>query len=252
MPMNSPESTISCSGFCARCNREHVLYQGQAHNACLELMQALREKRRIDLNVSDAKADPRFSTDILFGEGRGHMFGAMVYRDAEGQTGTLRAFSGQYNGVWDVDGWAPPLVDVAEFERINMPGERAIKAMGRRMDAFESVSPEYGALRRERRKMSQALMQDLFNLYRLSNFAGETRSLAEVFPGKGIPTGTGECCAPKLLGCAVRNGWVPLGIAEFYWGRENRSGTRQHGVFYPACEEKCRPILGFMLCGLDD
>ena len=43
-----------------------------------------------------------------------------------------------------------------------------------------------------------------------------------------------------------------FGLAEFYWGRENRSGNRRHALFYPSCEEKCRPILGFMLCGLEE
>jgi tRNA pseudouridine32 synthase/23S rRNA pseudouridine746 synthase len=64
--------------------------------------------------------------------------------------------------------------------------------------------------------------------------------------------GVGECCAPKLLNYAALNGLKPLGLSEFYWGKENKSGTRKHGEFYPACAEKCQPILGFMLCGIKE
>jgi hypothetical protein len=67
-----------------------------------------------------------------------------------------------------------------------------------------------------------------------------------------MPTGTGDCCGPKLLAQAAIEGLRPLGLAEFYWGRENRSGSRRHTTFSASCPEKCGPILGFMLCGLDE
>ena len=96
------------------------------------------------------------------------------------------------------------------------------------------------------------LMQQIHRLYRLKNFRGQEISLFSAYSGKnGIPTGTGDCCAPKLLNLAASRGLIPLGLAEFYWGRENRSKSRIHGHFYPSCREKCQPILGFMLCGLE-
>jgi hypothetical protein len=75
-------------------------------------------------------------------------------------------------------------------------------------------------------------MTRIQGLYRLSNFRGESRPMTEVFQG-GIPTGAGDCCAPKLLNHAALHGLTPLGISEFYWGRENRSGRRKHGEFHP-------------------
>lgn len=41
-------------------------------------------------------------------------------------------------------------------------------------------------------------------------------------------------------------------VAEFWMGAPPPSGGRTDGEFYTACEERCQPILGFMLCGLDD
>ncbi|MFM7425809.1 MAG: RluA family pseudouridine synthase, partial [Elainella sp.] len=64
----------------------------------------------------------------------------------------------------------------------------------------------------------------------------------------GLPTGTGDCCAPKLLHWAALNGWKPLTLAEFWWGRPEPG--RIVGEFYAACEERCQPLLGFLLSGL--
>ena len=75
--------------------------------------------------------------------------------------------------------------------------------------------------------------------------------MTEIFLGGGDPpSGTGDCCGPKLLHHAAVNGIQPEAMAEFFWGRDNVSGTRAHGHLYPACTAKCAPILGFQLCGL--
>ena len=95
-------------------------------------------------------------------------------------------------------------------------------------------------------------MRAIHDLYRLQNFHSQRAGLEEIFAAKkGVPTGTGDCCAPKLLQYAALHNLTPLALAEFYFGRENRSGTRQHGCFYPSCRTKCYPILGFMLCGAE-
>jgi hypothetical protein len=95
-------------------------------------------------------------------------------------------------------------------------------------------------------------MQEIHAMYRLPNFRGQVVPLPlAVHPEGNAPTGTGDCCAPKLLGYAAAHNLTPLGLAEFYFGRTNRSGTREHGRFYPSCLDKCGRILGFMLCGLE-
>ena len=250
----------SASGFCAACGTVHSLPVGNSRKYALELMRQLEKHQRIDF-LDQKVGTPRrgvrgqfgelslpnstsvFSTDVLFSEARGHMFGVLECEDAAGNTVVLKAFSGQYNGEWLADGWVPPILDVNEFHRLSDPVDREIKQLDRLI--AENKSPE---LIQKRKALSQDLMKQIHALYQLINFRGETRPLTEVFKG-GIPTGTGDCCAPKLLNYAAKNGLKPLGLSEFYWGRENRSGTRKHGEFYSACAEKCQPILGFMLCG---
>lgn len=242
-----------CGGYCRACGQVHGLGEGAARRHGVELMRKLDQTGRIDLMAEDHEADPRCSTDYLFGQARGQMFGVMEYLDQDGNYNTARAFSGQYNGLWHVPGWVPPVVDTKAQERISSPVEYRIKELGKHIDGLEKGSLLRQTMVRTRREMSRQLMKEIHSLYLFTNFRGQTRRLKDIFLGTGgMPTGTGDCCAPKLVHYAARNGFIPLGIAEFYWGRENRSHTRQHGCFYPACKEKCRPILGFMLCGLDE
>ncbi|MFA7369556.1 MAG: hypothetical protein WC334_07935, partial [Kiritimatiellales bacterium] len=248
--MTWPNQRAAANGFCSTCGTVHSLPVGNSRKCALELMAQLEEHKRIDcLPVSNLQSEiinHKFSTDYLLGEARGQMFGVLECEDGSSNTVVLRAFSCQYNGEWLVDGWVPPILDVAEFHRLSDPVDREIKQLDRLI--AEQKNPE---LIQKRKALSQDLMKQIHALYLLTNFRGETKPMTEVFQG-GIPTGAGDCCAPKLLNYAALNGLKPLGLSEFYWGKENKSGARKHGEFYPACAEKCQPILGFMLCGIEN
>ena len=228
----------------------HVLESKLAEKACLTLMETLQTQKRIDFEAESGK--PELHTDYLFGDARGKMFGVLVCINDAGDEIVLKAFSGQYNGIWHVLGWVPPVVEAEKMEYISRDVEKEIKALGRQMAEYEVGDPKRTVLKHKRRDLSRTLMAEIHDLYSLMNFKAEKNKLRDVFLGTGIPTGTGDCCAPKLLQYAALNGLHPVSMAEFYWGKENRSGSKQHGQFYPACAEKCQPILGYMLCGLDN
>ncbi len=107
------------------------------------------------------------------------------------------------------------------------------------------------ALRTERKQLSRALQAEMHGATELANLAGEPVALQAAFGPDGIPTGTGECCAPKLLQEAARRGLRPTGLAEFWWGPAPADGGRAPGVFYGACTDRCIPIMGHLLCGID-
>ena len=112
---------------------------------------------------------------------------------------------------------------------------------------------EIDALKSRRKSMSEALQERIFRLFIVSNARGECRDLVEIFKPLGTlpPAGAGECCAPRLLNYAYNNDLRPVCMAEFWWGESPVGEVRHHGHFYPACRSKCKPILDFMLQGLD-
>ncbi|TIH17024.1 hypothetical protein D0S45_07605 [Marinifilum sp. JC120] len=252
--MNGTEiftNNISCSGYCTRCKATHTLSAGKAIHLCLELMATLDATKRADFDLPLEHAEPDFSTDYLFGKARGQMFGIMTYLDHAGQEYSAKAFSGQYNGNWEIPGWVSPIINPHEFQKLTESTEKEIKRIGREMEKLTPKTADHDTLSAQRKKLSQNLMREIHAIYAVHNFRGKTRPMPEIIYGnKGIPTGTGDCCAPKLLNFAAKNGYTPLSIAEFYYGKENRSRTKKHKQFYPSCADKCGLILGYMLCGL--
>ncbi len=106
-------------------------------------------------------------------------------------------------------------------------------------------------LKEKRRRMSKDLQILLFNQFVICNARKEKRCLNELFAPKLPPSGAGECCAPKLLQYAYLNNLHPLCMGEFWMGKSPKDIVRVEGEFYPACVSKCKPILDFMLQGLE-
>lgn len=138
----------------------------------------------------------------------------------------------------------------AELKRLRRRHEERIDDALRERDAFEAGLLR---LRNERKRMSEALQERIFHLFVMHNARGEQRDLVEIFKHTGAipPAGAGECCAPRLLEYAYRHSLHPVCMAEFWWGDSPAGVVRHHGHFYPACRSKCKPILDFMLQGLD-
>ena len=138
----------------------------------------------------------------------------------------------------------------AELKRIRQRHEAALAEI---TDEIADYQQHINDLKARRKAMSEALQERIFRLFIVSNARGERRDLVEVFRPLGTlpPAGAGECCAPRLLNYAYGNGLRPVCMAEFWWGASPVGEVRHHGHFYPACRSKCKPILDFMLQGLD-
>ncbi|MEG3921552.1 pseudouridine synthase [Microcoleus sp. T3_A4] len=118
------------------------------------------------------------------------------------------------------------------------PLKQLIEAADRRMQA----------LKQRRKELSRELQTQMHAAYTLVNFLGTSRSISSLMPTNSIPTGTGDCCAPKLLHYAAANNLKPLAMAEFWWGPA--SGDKIQGEFYGACGDRCQHLMGFLLSGL--
>lgn len=123
-------------------------------------------------------------------------------------------------------------------------------------DQVNAADAKMRQLKCDRKQISRQLQAQMHAAYQLTNFAGESSSLDQLMPA--LPTGTGDCCAPKLLHYAATHGLEPLAMAEFWWDgtfdhAANNAGEpeeKRSGQFYGACAERCQPIMGFLLSGL--
>ena len=121
-------------------------------------------------------------------------------------------------------------------------------------DSLKTLEHEITEMKEKRKSMSDSLQQWLFEQYLILNAKGGKKTLCEIFADtpQGVPpSGAGDCCAPKLLQYAYENNLKPICMAEFWWGQSPKAEIRHHLHYYPACRSKCKPILGFMLQGLN-
>lgn len=138
----------------------------------------------------------------------------------------------------------------SKLRNLNLVFEEQIKTLKQQVAFFEN---QINSLKTERKERSNTLQQYLFHQYQFLNKEGEIKDLLAIFKNTPFdipPAGAGECAAPKLLQYAFANGLTPICMAEFWWGDSPKSEIRKHGQYYPACQGKCKPILGHMLAGI--
>ncbi len=189
---------------------------------------------------------------------RGKMFGVLIVESpcvSPPQQGEsegvffLAAYSGLLAGRNDWDYFVPPVYDAQQPDGYFKTKEREI-----------SLTSHSSPL--TTKKMSQDLQSWLFHQYQLLNARGESKDLVDIWQSYYSrpklqrkfplpPGGTGDCCAPKLLQYAYQQGLRPVCMAEFWWGQPTKEELRRHLNYYPACRGKCKPILTWMLQGLE-
>ena len=174
--------------------------------------------------------------------GKGKMFGVLVCREEAGGMGFLAAFSGTLDGRTCHPYFVEPVYDLMEEGSYFKQEETAISLLAHSDDEEK---------KEEGRRRSVALQRWLFAQYSFLNARGERAPMAQLFEGTTPPSGTGDCCAPKLLQAAYRRHLTPLCMGEFWMGQSPRNEIRREGMFYPACSAKCKPLLRHMLLGLD-
>ncbi|MEA5512386.1 pseudouridine synthase [Crocosphaera sp. UHCC 0190] len=133
-----------------------------------------------------------------------------------------------------------------KWEKKQLKQERD-KSLQSLQETINTAAIKISQLRQERKQLSRQLQAQMHAVYSITNFAGKSYSLQDLLP-HGLPTGTGDCCAPKLLHYAATHELKPLAMAEFWWGPS--LGDKIPGRFYGPCRERCQPLMGFLLSGL--
>ncbi len=208
---------------------------------------------------------------------KGQMFGVLVCVQPSGKEVVLRAFSGQFNSAWYIEGFVPPLLDEKKYLECIKNSDVLIHEITDKIKEAEKAGAsetEIQKLKEKRHAMSKQSMKEIFDLYEIpviekfetvssyewtnplnqkkyTNYITEpkivSKKIFDFWNNNLPPTGAGECCAPKLLAYALNYKLRPVSLAEFYYGQPNNSGTKIHKQFYPPCLEKCMPILPSML-----
>ena len=167
---------------------------------------------------------------------------------------------------------------IRESQYMKAELHRTKKRYAALLQAAEAEAEEYNRriaeLKSARKRKSDHLQRWLFSQFIFQNARGERKDLLSIFRnyyllhspqsvlathfatmGEQItlfpPSGTGECCEPKLLQYAFAHGMRPVEMAMFWWGEAPKTEIRQHGQFYPACNGKCKPLLTWMLKGMN-
>ena len=184
-----------------------------------------------------------------------------------------------------------------QFEKGEYRRQKAAwnERVGKCRDALQVIQDHITSLKQERKRKSDSLQHWLFEHFVMLNAKGEKKNLLDIFSewaertgSKCVipPSGSGECCAPKLLQYAYIKGLKPVEIAEICpspalrasspqgarrklplfaenvigntnfslapWGEDaRRAGEGPSFSFRPACQSRCKPILDWMLQGLE-
>jgi len=180
---------------------------------------------------------------------KGKMFGILVVQKEDNTYSYLGTVSGKLQGNTICDKFVPSVFDDSTDDYFINRGMKELTEIGSQIKETDKPS-EISLLTEKRKQKSFALQQQLFENYQFLNSLGEEKNVLQIFESSSHgnpPAAAGECAAPKLLQYAFENRLKPIALAEFWWGNSIKNKEREHKFFYPACKNKCRPILEYML-----
>ena len=224
--------------------------QELARHYCMEFISGIEDGSIILQQISKESEERK---------GHGIMVGALVCTDSKGQRFVLHAVSGisvvpvvpeQKSGVPEpVEGpkkiIVPPLASPEQIEKALSKNDAKIHEL---TDKINHIAAQMQALIKQRTVLTDESLRKVFDLYEFTRFDGKKISLNEIIKehkGRLPPTGTGDCCAPKLLSYAFEHGLTPISMDEVFYGRD--TPKKKSGTSYPPCDERCGYILPWIL-----
>lgn len=225
--------------------------QEEAFNVCNKIISALES------GVLQLEQIGKVSVER---SGQGIMVGVAVCQKSDGSSVVLNTVSGISKRIKGSESaglgiFVEPIVSSAEIEKALQKNDFQIhqltekinflKEKRKRSDGkFENQSEEEIQFVKKRLDLCDESLKKVFNLYSFHCADGKVRSLLEICRKKQKnlpPTGTGDCCAPKLLDFAFKNQLAVKSLAEVFYGESNK--FRINGKLYGPCDERCSLIL---------
>jgi tRNA pseudouridine32 synthase / 23S rRNA pseudouridine746 synthase len=180
---------------------------------------------------------------------KGKMFGVLVVETSQNSYSYLGTVSGKLPNNAKCNQFIPSVFDESIGDYFINKGMTELTEIGTIIkNTTDQV--EITLLKEKRTQKSKGLQKRLFENYNFLNIFGKEKNLLEIFNDSSHgkpPAAAGECAAPKLLQYAIKQGLRPIALTEFWWGNSAKLKKKKHGVFYPACKDRCRPVLEYML-----
>lgn len=155
----------------------------------------------------------------------GKMFGVLICTDNT----VYKAYSGETNTSLTSETFVPALYNAQIMQTLLNSADK-------------DLEQEHD--KQKKKEISRSYWGKIKKLYTFHCYDGQIRTLDQIAPN--AQAGTGDCCAPRLLSFCYQNNKKPLELAEFFYG----SGPYEHKKFYGPCDERCKPILPYLI-GLD-
>jgi tRNA pseudouridine32 synthase/23S rRNA pseudouridine746 synthase len=195
------------------------------------------------ISLESEKWNSNFDVD------KGKMFGVLVVETSQHSYSFLGTVSGQLPNRAKCDLFTPSVFDESTDDFFINKGMTELTEIGTRIKNTTN-EVEITLLKEKRTQKSKGLQKRLFENYNFLNLSGKEKNIIEIFHDSSHgnpPAAAGECAAPKLLQYAIKHGLKPIAVTEFWWGNSAKLKKKKHGTFYPACKNRCRPILEYML-----
>ena len=230
--------------------------QESARHYCQRLI-SLIESGKIELKQISRESEER--------KGQGLMVGCLVCWEKTDELGSgrrvvLYAVSGN-SKVLEVTGnnqienlfkektvFVPSIVSLKEIDSALKQNDKKIHELTDEINKLPLVSEQRAELVSQRTQLTDASLKNVFSLYSFTRFDGKKISLNQIIKNHSNrlpPTGTGDCCAPKLFSYAFEKKIEPVSMDEVYFGRDTKH--KINGVSYPPCDERCGYILPSIL-----
>ena len=178
------------------------------------------------------------------------MIGSLICKDKNNEKVKLFAISGSTKKIKknkdDDLIFVDAIVSAEQIEKALEKNDDEIHALTNTINSYSGPTEILESLKKKRLELTSQSQKNVFNLYSFNCIDGKKRSLKEICKNNFPPTGTGECCEPKLLNYAFKNNLQPLSMAEILFRRDEKF-EEQDIKAIPPCDERCSLILPSML-----
>lgn len=205
-----------------------------AFKYCKEIILLLEEKKLSLVYTTEKISAERFANGI--------MIGVLVAKNSAQENKiffTVSGISRKIEGKFQDAIFVEPIVSSKKIMSALQKNDKEIHLLTEKLKACRKE--EVQDLQFRRSALTSESLEKVHELYSFYCFDGKNRPLKQICKSRLPPTGTGDCCAPKLLNFAFKNNLTPLSMCEVFYGKSTENKVSD--CKYSPCDERCGLIL---------